>query len=72
MKKTYKMENLECAACAGKMESDIGKLPGVERVRVNYLLQKITLEAHECALQELLPKADAICKSYERHCRIVY
>ena len=30
MKKTYKMENLDCANCAAKMETAISKIDGVE------------------------------------------
>jgi copper chaperone CopZ len=35
MKKIYKLENLECASCASKMEDGIRSLPGVETVSVN-------------------------------------
>lgn len=72
MKKTYKMENLDCANCAAKMEAEIAKLPGVEKVSVNFLMQKITIEAEEAKLPEILEKADACCKRFERHCAIKY
>ena len=45
MKKTYRLENLDCAACAAKMEAAISKLDGVESVSVNFIMQKLTLEA---------------------------
>lgn len=72
MKKTYKMENLDCANCAAKMETAIGKLPGVEKVSVNFLMQKLTIEAEEEKLPEILEKANACCKSIDRHCSIKY
>ena len=29
MKKSFKLENLDCAACAAKMEEAIKKVPGI-------------------------------------------
>lgn len=72
MKKTYKMENLDCANCARKMEDAIRKLDGVENVSVNFMLQKVTLEAEAERLPELVRQADACCKRVERDCRILY
>lgn len=72
MKKTYKMENLDCANCARKMEDAIRKLDGVENVSVNFMLQKVTLEAEAERLTELVRQADACCKRVERDCRILY
>lgn len=72
MKKSYKMENLECAHCASKMEEAISKLPGVESCSVNFLMQKVTIEAEKDALPEILKQADACCKRFERDCRILY
>ena len=43
MKKVYRMENLDCANCARKMEDAIQKLDGVESVNINFLTQKIIL-----------------------------
>ena len=72
MKKTYKMENLDCANCAAKMEHAISKIPGVESVSVNFLLQKITIAGEKDLLPELVEKADECCRKVDRHCRIVY
>lgn len=72
MKKSYKMENLDCANCAAKMEAAISKLPGVNHVSVNFLLQKITIEAEKEDLPEILKQADACCKTFERDCSILY
>ncbi|HAG04872.1 MAG TPA: heavy metal transporter, partial [Lachnospiraceae bacterium] len=34
MKKKFKMENLDCANCAAKMEAAINKIPGVKSATV--------------------------------------
>ena len=36
MKKIYRLEDLECAVCAGKMEHAISKIDGVQEVNVNF------------------------------------
>lgn len=72
MKKTYKMENLECANCARKMEEAIKKLDGVENATINFMLQKLTLEADSERLPELVKQADACCSRVERDCHVIY
>lgn len=47
MKKIYRVENLECANCAAKMEREISHLPGVRSASVSFIAQKITLELDE-------------------------
>ena len=44
MKKTYKIE-VDCANCAAKVEAAVGKLDGVNKATVNFLTQKLTVEA---------------------------
>lgn len=50
MKKIFKLEDLDCANCAAKMEAAIAKVDGVESVSVNFFTQKLTLEAADDAL----------------------
>ena len=47
MKKTFKLENLDCAVCAEKMKNAIAKIDGVESVDVSFMLQKLTISAPE-------------------------
>lgn len=72
MKKTYKMENLDCANCARKMEGAIKKLDGVQNATVNFMMQKLTLEAEPERLPELVKQADACCRKVEPDCRVIY
>jgi len=44
MKKTWPIE-IDCPNCAAKLERALAELPGVERVSVNYVQKRITLEA---------------------------
>lgn len=73
MKKVYRMENLDCANCAAKMETAIAKLDGVTKASISFLTQKLTLEVEtEEQLQEILQKAATACRTIEPDCRIVY
>ncbi len=44
MKKIFKMQNLDCANCAAKMERNIEKIDGITACNVNFIMQKLTLE----------------------------
>lgn len=72
MKKIFKMEDLQCAVCAGKMEDAIRKLPGVESVSISFVMQQITIEASEENFPEILDQAQKCCKRFERGCRIIF
>lgn len=73
MKKVYRLENLDCAQCAAKMESAIGKLDGVKKVSVSFLTQKLTIEVEEEGkLSEVMQKAVSACKKIEPDCSIVF
>lgn len=70
MKKVYRMENLDCAHCASKMEQAIAKLEGVESVSVSFLTQKLILKAEEEQIESIMDQAVQICKKIEPDCVI--
>ena len=69
MKKTYKCE-VDCANCAAKMEDAIKKLEGVVDARVNFMTQKLTLEAVDDVYDKVLKEAVKACKKVEPDCEI--
>lgn len=71
MRKTFELEELDCAACAAKMEDGIRKIEGVSYVQVNFLAQKLTLEAPDEIFEKVLKKAVAVCRKTEPDCRII-
>ena len=70
MKKRFQLENLDCANCAAKMEAAIRKIDGVESAAVNFMTQRLTLEAPEERFDEILRQAQAVCKKVEPECEI--
>jgi len=72
MKKIYKLEDLDCAHCAAKMEKGIAKLSGVEAASISFLSQKLTITFAEGAdVEAIMKEAAAICKKIEPDCRII-
>ena len=71
MKKVYKMEDVDCANCAAKMEAAISKIEGVHSCSISFMAQKMTLECEEAQLEIILKKAQAAVKKVEPDCRIV-
>ena len=71
MKKVFRLQDLDCANCAAKMEAAISKLAGVEKVTVNFLMQKMTLEAQEADFPRILDEADKAIRKVEPDCRLI-
>ncbi len=44
MRKVWKLEDLDCAHCAGKIEEAVQGLEGVEEANVSFMAQKMTVE----------------------------
>ena len=71
MKKIYKMQDLDCANCAAKMENAIRRIEGVEECSINFMMQKLTIVCAEEKLDEIMQKAVAACRKVEPDCRIL-
>ena len=71
MKKVLKMQVLDCASCAAKMEDAIRKIDGVEQVSISFLAQKMTLHAPEERMEEILDAAQKACRKIEPDCCIL-
>jgi len=71
MKKKFRMENLDCAHCAAKMEDAIRNLEGVQDVSINFMTQKLSIEADDDKFDEIMKQAQAVCKKIEPDCEIL-
>ena len=70
MKKQFKLQDLDCANCASKMETAIKKLDGVHDATVSFLTQKLTLDAEDDRFEEILDQVVKVCKKVEPDCVI--
>lgn len=71
MKKTFKLEDLDCANCAAKMEAAIKKLPGVENAAVSFMTQKMSIEAADEVFDEVVQAAVKCIAKVEPDCRVI-
>ena len=71
MKKTYALDELDCANCGLKMEDAIRKIEGVTYVSISFMAQRMTLEADDAVFDEVLKKAQKAVKKVEPDCRIL-
>ena len=71
MKKRFMIEELCCANCAAKMEDGIRKLEGVNSANINFLTQKLTLDADDTCFESILDEAERIIKKIEPDCVLV-
>ena len=70
MKKKFKLQDLDCANCAAKMEEAIKKIQGVSDANVSFMTQKMTIEAEDGRFDEIMQEVVAVCKKVEPDCVI--
>lgn len=71
MKKTFKLEDLDCANCGAKMEEAIKKIEGVNDAAVTFLTQKLTIDADDARFDDIMKQAVKVCKKIEPDCTII-
>ena len=71
MKKSFKMENLDCANCAAKMEEAIKKIDGVSDASVSFMTQKMTIEADDERFDAIMDEVARVCAKVEPDCKIL-
>ena len=71
MKKKFKMENLDCANCAAKMEDAIKKIDGVTNASVSFMTQKMVIEADDARFDEIMKEVVSVCAKVEPDCKIL-
>lgn len=65
MKKTLRVEGLECANCAAKMERAISALEGVTACSLSFLTGKLSLEATEEHMEAIIRQIPKIVQKIE-------
>ena len=68
MKKKFKLQDLDCANCAAKMEEAIKKIEGVSDATVT---QKMTIEADDGRFDEIMKEVVSVCRKVEPDCVIL-
>ena len=65
MKKVFKLEGLDCAHCATKIEEKVSKLEGVKSVVINFMTTKMTLESVDENIGDIVEKVKKLINEVE-------
>ena len=72
MRKSYALEDLDCANCAAKMEAAINKMPQVEKATVSFMTSRLSLVVPDGTdMAALLEEIQKEIHKVEPDCRIV-
>ena len=71
MRKSFKLDEIDCANCALKLEDAIKKVDGVDDAKVNFMTQKLTLTAADERFDDVLDRVVALAADIEPDCEIV-
>ena len=71
MKKKFKLEDLDCANCAAKMEDAIKKIDGVNDASVSFMTQKMTIDAEDDRFDAIMDEVVAVCAKVEPDMKIL-
>ena len=71
MKKAFKLDEIDCANCARALQDELAKLDGVKSVSVNFMTQKLTLEADDAEFQDVLQRVIDCTAESEPDCEII-
>lgn len=65
MKKSFLLEDLDCANCAAKIETAINELENVSSASVSFMSQKLVLEAPDDKFEEVLNNVEKVIKKVD-------
>lgn len=71
MKTILKLENLCCANCAAKIEDQVQRIDGVESAGLSFMTQKLSIEAAEDDIEDIVREVSRIVKKIESDVTIV-
>ncbi|WP_294419569.1 cation transporter [uncultured Senegalimassilia sp.] len=71
MRKTFKLDELDCANCGAKIEAEIKKIDGVNDAKVTFMTQKLMIDADDARFEQIVDEAQIAAHKYEPDCDIV-
>ena len=71
MKKTFKIEDLDCPNCAAKLEKAISEIEGVQKASVSFIAGKMIVEADEGDFADIIAKIPAVAKKTIPDCAVI-
>lgn len=72
MKKIMKIENIDCANCAAKIEDGIKKIDGVNSCTLSFFAEKLVIDADDDKFDAVMKEADKVAHKVEPDCEISF
>lgn len=71
MKKNFKLDGLDCANCAAKIEKKVKSLDGVKDATVSFFAQKLVLEADDDRFDAIVKQVAELVHRVDPDCTMV-
>lgn len=71
MQKIFKVNGIDCANCAAKLEKNINKIKGVNSAIVSFATGKLMIDADDDKFEAVVDEAVALAKKLEPEWEIV-
>ena len=71
MKKVYRLEDLDCANCAAKLERAVAKIDGVDSGAIRLMGQRLSIDADEARFDDIIKEVVKVCRKVEPDCKII-
>ena len=71
MKKTFKIEDLDCPNCAAKLEKAISEIDGVKKASVSFIAGKMIVEAEDSDFEAIVAKIPSVAKKTIPYCTVI-
>mgnify|MGYP003623590430 CR=1 FL=1 len=65
MKKSFKLNDLDCANCAAKIENAVRKVDGITSASISFMTQKMVLEAPDNTFDAVLAEVKKVIARVE-------
>ena len=65
MRKTFKLNELDCANCGAKIEA------GIKHAKVTFMTQKLMIDADDARFDQIVDEAQKVAHKFEPDCDIV-
>lgn len=69
--KKFKLENLECANCASKMENKIRKISGVYSADISFITKTLFIDYIQEEEERILESIQKEIIKFEPNCRVI-
>lgn len=70
MKINMRLEGLDCANCAGKIEKAVSKMNGVSNCSLAFMTQKLSFDVEDGLKDAVLSEIPKVVGKYEAHVKV--